>query len=109
MRAQAAYLLAHVQYGPRSQWAAAVRATEIATDAYKSSDDEAGIHNAATLRSAAEIDLAGAMNAGTQRAEQRALYASADRRLEAGRGFLPAVTRCRCARSTPPTCAPCWR
>ncbi len=81
MRAQAAYSLAYVQYGPRDQWAAAVRATEIATDAYKSADDEAGVHNAATLRSAAEIELAGAMNAGTQRAEQRALYASADRRL----------------------------
>jgi len=80
-RAQAAYSLGYVQYGPRDQWAAAVRATEIATDAYKSADDEAGVHNAATLRSAAEIDLAGEMNAGTQRAEQRALYANADRRL----------------------------
>ena len=81
MRAQAAYSLAYVQYGPRDQWAAAVRATEIATEAYKSADDETGIHNASTLRSAAEIELAGAMNAGTQRAEQRALYAGADRRL----------------------------
>ena len=81
MRAQAAYSLAYVQYGPRNEWAAAVRATEIATEAYKSLDDEAGIHNAATLRSTAEIELADAMNAGTQRAEQRALYASADRRL----------------------------
>jgi hypothetical protein len=40
------------------------------------------------LRSAAEIDLAGAMNAGTQRAEQRALYASADRRLKAAVDFF---------------------
>jgi tetratricopeptide (TPR) repeat protein len=81
MRARAAYSLAYVQYGPRNQWAAAVRASEIATEAYKSSGDEVGIQNAATLRSAAEIELADAMNAGTQRAEQRALYASADRRL----------------------------
>jgi len=81
MRALAAYSLAYVQYGPRDQWAAAVRATEIATDAYKSADDETGVHNSWTLRSAAEIELAGAMNAGTQRAEQRALYAGADRRL----------------------------
>jgi CHAT domain-containing protein len=81
MRAQAAYSLAYVQYGPRDQWAAAVRATETATEAYKAADDEAGVHNASTLRSAAEIELAGAMNAGTQRAEQRALYANADRRL----------------------------
>jgi len=81
MRAQAAYFLAQVEYGPRNQWAAAVRATEIATDAYESTDDETGIHNAATLRAAAEMSLAAAMNAGTQRAEQRALYASADRRL----------------------------
>jgi tetratricopeptide (TPR) repeat protein len=83
MRAQAAYFLANVQYGPRDQWAAAVRATEIATDAYESVDDEAGVHNAATLRAAAEIALADAMNAGTQGAEQRALYATADRRLAA--------------------------
>lgn len=88
MRAQAAYSLAYVQYGPRDQWAAAVRATEIAADAYKSADDEAGIHNASTLRSAAEIELAGAMNAGTQRAEQRALYASADRRLAEAADFF---------------------
>ena len=79
--AQAAYFLANVQFGPRNQWAAAVRATEIATDAYESSDDEVGIHNAATLRAAAELSLADAMIAGTQHAEQRALYASADRRL----------------------------
>lgn len=81
MRARAAYFLANVEYGPRSQWAAAVRATEIATDAYESLDDEAGIHNVAIARAAAEIALADSMNAGTQRAEQRALYASADRRL----------------------------
>ncbi len=88
MRAQAAYFLANVQYGPRDQWAAAVRATEIATDAYESADDEAGIHNAATLRSAAEISLADAMNAGTQGAEQRALYATADRRLATAVDFF---------------------
>jgi len=88
MRAQAAYSLAYVQYGPRDQWAAAVRATEIATEAYKSVDDEAGVHNAATLRCAAEIELAGEMNAGTQRAEQRALYASADRRLAEAADFF---------------------
>jgi CHAT domain-containing protein len=81
MRAQAAYSLAYVQYGARDQWAAAVRAAEIASDAYKAANDETGEYNAATLRATAEIPLAGAMNAGTQRAEQRALYASADRRL----------------------------
>ncbi len=54
----------------------------------EAADDEAGIHNAATLRSAAEIELAGAMNAGTQRAEQRALYASADRRLAEAAEFF---------------------
>ena len=80
-RAQAAYALANVQYAARDEWAAAVRATEIATDAYKAVDDELGVQNAATLRAAAEIDLAAAMKAGTQRAEQNALYGSADRRL----------------------------
>ena len=88
MRGQAAYSLAYVQYGPRDQYAAAVRATEIASEAYKSADDEAGVHDALTLRSAAEIELASAMNAGTQRAEQRALYASADRRLAEAAEFF---------------------
>jgi tetratricopeptide (TPR) repeat protein len=87
MRAQAAYSLAYVQYGPRDQYAAAVRATEIATEAYRSADDEAGVHNAATLRSAAEIELASAM-AGTQRAEQRALFLGADRRLSEAADFF---------------------
>jgi|KBSMisStaDraftv2_1062788.scaffolds.fasta_scaffold07800_6 tetratricopeptide (TPR) repeat protein len=88
MRAQAAYSLGYVQYGPRDEWAAAVRATEIAMEAYKSSDDEAGMHNAATLRSAVEIELASTMNAGTQRAEQRALFLSADRRLAEAADFF---------------------
>jgi len=81
MRALAAYSLAYVQYGARDQWAAAVGALEIANEAYDSADDETGVHNVATLRAAAEIELANAMNAGTQRAEQRALYVGADRRL----------------------------
>ena len=96
MRAQAAYSLAYLQYDARDEWAAAVRATEIATEAYKASDDEAGVHNAAILRAAAEIQLAGAMNAGTQRAEQRAMYAAADRRLADGAEFFKAHGRCRC-------------
>src|SRR6185295_4302913 len=43
--------------------------------------DEFGIRNAETLRAAAEIELASSMKADTQRAEQRALFAEADRRL----------------------------
>jgi tetratricopeptide (TPR) repeat protein len=88
MLAQAAYFLASVQSNPLNQWAAAVRATEKATDAYQSLDDEVGMHNAATLRAAAEISLADAMIAGTQRTEQRALYASADRRLQVAVDFF---------------------
>ncbi len=87
-RAQAAYSLANVQYAARDEWAAAVRATEIATDAYRDIDDAAGVHNAETVRAAAEIELAAGMNAGTQRAEQQALYAGADRRLEAAATYF---------------------
>ena len=88
MRAQAAFSLAYLQYDSRDEWAASVRATEVATEAYKAVDDEAGVHNAAILRAAAEIQLAGEMNAGTQRAEQRAMYAAADRRLADGAEFF---------------------
>jgi len=80
-RAAAAYSLAYVQYGPRDQWAAAVRACEMAADAYEKAGDEVGVVNVATLRGAAEIDLAARMNADTQRAEQKALFAESDRRL----------------------------
>jgi tetratricopeptide (TPR) repeat protein len=88
MRAQAAFSLAYLQYESRDEWAATVRATEVATDAYKATDDEAGVHSAAILRAAAEIQLAAAMNAGTQRAEQHAMYIAADRRLADGAGFF---------------------
>jgi CHAT domain-containing protein len=81
-RARAAYALANLQYTARDDWAAAVRAAEIAGEAFGSADDTLGVQNAATLRAAAELELASAMNAGTQSAEQRALYEAADRRLK---------------------------
>jgi CHAT domain-containing protein len=80
-RAQAAYALANLHYAERDDWAATVRATEIAADAFDASDDATGVQNTATLRAAAELELASAMNAGTQGAEQNALYDAADRRL----------------------------
>jgi len=80
-RGQAAYMLAYIQYGPRDQYAAAVRACETATEAFQKTGDEVGVQNAATLRAAAEIELASAMSADTQSAEKRALFAEADRRL----------------------------
>jgi CHAT domain-containing protein/tetratricopeptide (TPR) repeat protein len=79
--AQAQYTLANLQYLARNEWAAAIRAAEAAADAYDSADDTLGMHNAATLRAAAELELASGMKASTQRAEQRALYEGADRRL----------------------------
>lgn len=90
MRAQAAFSLAYLQFESRDEWAATVRATEIATDAFEAVDDEAGVHNAAILRAFAEFQLAEAMNATTQRAEQRALYATADRRLADGAEYFKA-------------------
>jgi CHAT domain-containing protein len=87
-RAQAAYSLANLQYNARDQWTATVRATEIAAEAYQDLDDEVGVQNTSTLRAAAEIELAASMDAGTQRAEQSAMYAGVDRRLaEAARFF----------------------
>ncbi|HEV8442847.1 MAG TPA: CHAT domain-containing tetratricopeptide repeat protein [Steroidobacteraceae bacterium] len=80
-RAQAAYSLASIQYNVRDEWAAAVRATEIASEAYAEAGDELGARNATTLRAAADIEIAGAMDSSTHGAEQKALYASIDRRL----------------------------
>lgn len=80
--ADAAYALAYIQFGPRDQFAAAVRACEMAADAYGDAGDEVGARNANLLRAATEIDQAAAMNGETQRAEQRALYTKADRELE---------------------------
>jgi CHAT domain-containing protein len=87
-RAQAAYSLANIQYNARDAWVASVRATEMSADAYDAVGDEVGIQNSATLRAAAEIEIAAAMDAGTQQAEQKAMYASADRRLAEAAEFF---------------------
>lgn len=87
-RAQGHYTLANLQYRGRDEWAAAIRATEAARESYDSVDDEFGVQNSETLRAAAELELASAMNAGTQRAEQAALYETADRRLVAAAEYF---------------------
>jgi len=88
--AQAQYTLANLQYLARADFSPAIRAAEAAADSFDAAGDELGIHNAATLQAAAELELAAGMKASTQRAEQRALYASADRRLEAAGKFFAA-------------------
>ena len=88
--AQAEYALANLQYLGRDEWAAAVRAAGAAGDAYDAANDEVGVNNAGTVRAAAELELAAGMDAGTQRAEQRGLYESADRRLREAAEFFDA-------------------
>ncbi len=80
-RAQAAYSLASLQYNVRDEWAAAVRATEVAAEAFAQAGDETGSANAKTLRAATEINVAAGMDASTHGAERKALFASVDRRL----------------------------
>jgi CHAT domain-containing protein len=80
-RAGAAYALASLQYETRDDYTAAIRASEIASESFAEVDDEAGVRNAAIVRAAAEIDIAAGLDGGTQRAEQKALYDVADRRL----------------------------
>jgi CHAT domain-containing protein/tetratricopeptide (TPR) repeat protein len=80
-RAQAEYTLGHLEYLARNDFPPAVRAAQRASEVYAALDDEIGATRAATLRAAAEIEVASAMNAGAQGAEQRALYASADQML----------------------------
>ncbi len=87
-RAQANYTLANLQYLGREEFTAAIRATEAARDAYESGDDQIGVQNSLTLRAAAELEFAAGMNAGTQRAEQAALYDAADRRLALAADFF---------------------
>ncbi len=79
--AQGYYTLANLQYRVRDEFTAAIRATEAARESFRATDDDLGVQNSETLRAAAEIELATAMNAGTQRAEQGALFEIADRRL----------------------------
>lgn len=79
--AQAQYSLAHLQYLARMEWTASIRAADAAHELFDELEDELGQHRAQSLRAAAELEIASGMNAGTQRAEQRALYKTADRRL----------------------------
>jgi CHAT domain-containing protein len=87
-QAQALYTLGFVQYLERDDRAAAIRAAEQATALYQALDDKTGTHNATVLRAASELEIAAGMNAGTQRAEQRALFDAADRRLEAAASYF---------------------
>ena len=80
-RAAAAYALANVQFGSRDDWTAAIRAAEIAADSFNDLEDETNAHNANSVRAAAEMALASGMSPATQRAEQKALFDVADRRL----------------------------
>ena len=88
-RAQAEYTLGHLEYLlTASNGSRRSAPRKRATDAYEELDDDVGIHNAATLRAASELEVASGMNASTQRAEQRALYDAADRRLSRAEGFF---------------------
>jgi CHAT domain-containing protein/Tfp pilus assembly protein PilF len=87
-RAQGEYTLGNLEYLGRNEFATAIRAAESAQDAYDAADDEVGVQNAKTLRAAAELELASGMNAGTQRAEQRASYEDSDHRLEQAAAFF---------------------
>ena len=108
MRAQAAYSLAYVQYGPRNEWAAAVRATEIATEAYESVGRRSGHsqrRDAARRRGNRTCRRDECRHAARRAARVvRQLPIGASRRQPS----FSRVTRCRCARNTPSTCAPCW-
>jgi tetratricopeptide (TPR) repeat protein len=88
--AQGHYSLANLQFRGRDEWAAAIRAAAGARETYDSTGDELGVRNAETLRAAAELELARAMNPGSQRAEQAALFEAADRRLASAAEYFTA-------------------
>lgn len=87
-RAQAQYTLANFLYLVRSDYAGAIRAADEAANGFDSVDDEAAVQDSATLRAASELELAAGMTAGSQRAEQRAMYDGADRRLQEAAEFF---------------------
>jgi len=89
-RAQAEYTLANFLYLGRADYSGAIRAAAGAADGFDSADDEAGVWNSATIRAAAEIELAAGMDASRQGAEQRAMYEDADRRLREAAEFFGA-------------------
>lgn len=80
-RAQTEFTLANLEYLSRSEWQPAIRAADRARSAYAELEDEVGVHDAMAMRATAELEVAAAMSATTQGAEQRSLYASADRGL----------------------------
>jgi CHAT domain-containing protein/tetratricopeptide (TPR) repeat protein len=95
-RAQAQYTLANLLYLGRDEYAGAIRAADAAADAYRDTDDELGIQNSSTLRSAAQLELAKGMDPSKQRAEQSAMYDDAERRLqESARYFAENSQRIR--------------
>lgn len=88
--ANAQYTLANLLYLDRSEYPAALRAAAEAYEDFDALDDEVGAHNAATVRAAAELELAHGMDASKQGAEQRAMYDDADRRLHDGATYFAA-------------------
>src|SRR5262245_50611258 len=78
-RAQAEYTLANLEYWSRMEWDPSIRAADRAAGLYRALDDLTGVQNAAAIRATAELEVASGMSAGSQRAEQRALYAAADK------------------------------
>ncbi len=87
-RAQAEFTLANLEYLSRMEWQPAIRAADRARAVYADLDDQVGVHNAIALRAAAELEVAAAMSAGTQRAEQRSLYATADQALDSAAEYF---------------------
>jgi tetratricopeptide (TPR) repeat protein len=88
--ADAAYTLADIQYGPRDLYPEALLACDLAAGAYARARDFVGVANVATLRGAAEIEVAFKMNALTQKDDQQAMFAAADARLARAVEFFTA-------------------
>ena len=92
----------------RDDWAAAVRATEVATDAYRVSGRRSGhSERRDAARRRGNRTRRRGMNAGTQRAEQRAMYASGRSAPRRGRRIFREPRDAGARRSTRSTCAAC--
>lgn len=89
-RANAQYILANLLFADRNEYPGAIRAADEASDGFDALDDAVGVQNAATVRAAAEVELAHGMDASKQGAEQKAMYDDADRRLRASAEFFSA-------------------
>jgi CHAT domain-containing protein len=86
--AEVEYARGWVEYSFLLQWQTAARSAETAQTHFSHVDDDLGAMRSALLRGLAELEVGAGMKADTQRAEQRALFVAADRRMRVAQEYF---------------------